>query len=72
MEVLPYEGSGRNQSQAPPDQSHAERCADLLPQGMFFSTAITVPKANIQPKLPMPTTNISSINDQQQPTQNSP
>jgi len=44
----------------------------FFPQGMFFSTAITVPKANIQPKLPMPTTNISSINDQQQPTQNSP
>src|SRR3712207_7331703 len=37
------------------------------PQGMFFSTAITAPSTSIQPRLPTPRANISSINDQQQP-----
>ena len=42
------------------------------PQGMFLSTAMTAPSANIHPTLPMPTTNISSISDQQHPRQKSP
>ena len=42
------------------------------PQGMFLSTAMTAPSPNIHPTLPMPTTNISSMSDQQHPTQKSP
>ena len=42
------------------------------PQGIFFSMAITAPKASIQPMLPVPTTNIKSIKAQQQPTQKIP
>jgi len=44
----------------------------FFPQGMFFSTPITTASASIQPRFPTPTANITSINDQQHPTQNSP
>ena len=42
------------------------------PRVAFFSIAITAPKASIQPTLPVPTTNISSMTAQQHPTQNMP
>jgi hypothetical protein len=42
------------------------------PQETFFSMAMTAPSASIQPTLPVPTTNISSMIAQQQPTQNIP
>src|ERR1700757_4979089 len=41
------------------------------PQGKFFSSAITAPRSSIHARLPVPTRNISSISDQQQPTQKS-
>jgi hypothetical protein len=44
-------------------------CAAAAPHGRFFSAAITAASASIQPMLPMPTTNITSISAQQQPTQ---
>src|SRR5437870_1743154 len=44
----------------------------LLPQLAFFSTAITPPSSSIQPRLPTPKANISSMIDQQQPTQKTP
>lgn len=43
-----------------------------LPQGTFFSTAMTAPSTSIQPTLPVPTANISNIRAQQQPTQKTP
>ena len=43
-----------------------------FPAARFFSAAITAASASIHPMLPVPTTNISSINAQQQPMQNSP
>ena len=43
-----------------------------VPPGRFFSAAISAASASIQPTLPMPTTNISSISAQQQPTQKTP
>ena len=42
------------------------------PHGMFFSTPITIPSTSIHPIFPAPTTNIRSINDQQQPRQKIP
>ncbi len=42
------------------------------PQGMFFSTAITIPSTSIHPIFPIPMANISSIKDQQQPIQKIP
>ncbi len=39
---------------------------------MFFSTAMIAPSTSIQPTLPVPTANISSISAQQQPTQKTP
>ena len=39
------------------------------PSRRFFSAAINAASASIQPMLPVPTTNITSINAQQQPTQ---
>ena len=44
----------------------------FLPQGIFFSMAITAPSASIQPTFPTPTPNIKSISAQQQPTQKMP
>ena len=41
----------------------------LAPIGWFFSSAITAPSTSIQPMLPVPTTNITSMSAQQQPTQ---
>ena len=49
---------------APPSGADRRR-----PQGWFFSKAMTSPSSSIQPRLPVPTTNISNINAQQQPTQ---
>jgi hypothetical protein len=56
----------------PPINAMPSGALIFFPHGMFFSTAITAPNASIQPRLPTPTTNISSISDQQHPTQNSP
>ena len=36
-----------------------------LPHGRFFSAAMIAPNASIQPMLPDPTANITSISDQQ-------
>ena len=43
-----------------------------LPHGRFFSAAMIAPNASIQPMLPDPTANITSISDQQQPRQSRP
>ena len=42
------------------------------PHGRFFSAAISAASTSIQPRLPVPTTNIRSISAQQQPTQKTP
>jgi hypothetical protein len=57
-----------------PDASKATPTGalSLRPQGIFFSIAISAPRASIQPTLPMPTANIKSIKAQQQPTQKTP
>jgi hypothetical protein len=39
------------------------------PHEWFFSVAITSPSRSIQPRFPVPTTNMSSMSSQQQPTQ---
>jgi hypothetical protein len=39
---------------------------------MFFSIAVNAPSASIAVTLPRPTPNMTSISDQQQPTQNAP
>ena len=57
------------------DQSRSPSPSGALnrrPQGAFFSSAIAAPSIIIQPTLPGPTTNISSMIAQQQPTQNGP
>ncbi len=70
-DVRPYTwlatSSAAQASSATP--SGALRCR---PQARFFSMAITAASSSIQPRLPAPTANISSISAQQQPTQNSP
>ncbi len=55
-----------------PTRTAPSGALSLRPQGMFFSTAITVPSASIHPIFPMPMANITSINDQQQPIQKIP
>ena len=65
--------AGANASTRPDATKAAPNGGPIFrPQLTFFSTAITAPKASIQPRLPAPTTNIKSIKDQQHPTQNSP
>ncbi len=43
-----------------------------LPQDMFFSIAMIVPRTSIQPRFATPTANINIISAQQQPMQKSP
>ena len=51
-------------SRPPPSGADSRR-----PQEWFFSVAIINPSTSIQPRFPMPTTNISNMSSQQQPTQ---
>src|SRR5262249_27217788 len=57
---------------APASRTAPSGALKRRPHGMFFSSAITTPSSSIQIRLPVPTTNISSISDQQHPTQKRP
>ena len=60
---------GARPARASPSPSGVRR---RRPQGRFFSAAMTAASTSIQPRLPVPTTNMRSISAQQQPTQNRP